>query len=127
PLEIIAERETILAAIVRFAQLNENDVSAKHTALEIARNLREMTRNDSQQSVASEASQAADCTETAEAQYVGMFALQRTPRSHTAHEDARMPDSMPLFEQLLNQRRRLARALSPNDVIAGLDKVAEIE
>jgi hypothetical protein len=126
-LEIVAERETVFAALVGFAQLGEHNIDGENALLEVGRNLREMTRHDSQVAITSEAPQAANRAETAEGEYVGMLGLERTARAHAAEENAGVSDPVTLFKQLIDQRCGLPSTLPPNDMVAVTNEFGEVE
>jgi hypothetical protein len=86
-----------------------------------------MGRNNMEQAGARETAQIAHRTDTAEAEDVRVFGLQQTSRSHAAEKDTGMSDLMALLKQLFDECGGFARALAPDDLIAGSDHRREIE
>jgi hypothetical protein len=124
---IVGERKAVLPLIVRRAGLNEYNVGADGAVIEVRNQLGEMERDRSHRVRFDEFAKFADRAIAGEREDVGMLGLECRGIGDAAKKNTGVADAMALIHQALDQGLRLARALSPYDVITGPDNTGEIE
>src|SRR3984893_15388558 len=124
--EIVCDPEAVLALFVGRAHLEEGDVARNDPVHEVFGDVRELQGNDVEDTCAGEVAPRSNRTVARDFERVGMLGPER-PRIRLGAEDSRVSSLFTLLDQLFDQRKRLASALSPYNSIAGPDYFGQIE